>query len=475
MMLREIDPKQGFSVGKIKLEVSKDKLVGNAGLGTIVDLFDSSPLSKEFAKCLPKRLSNNSMGSYRLGLILLASLIHGDDCLDDIEAEFSDNPTAEVFFKGKIPVAKTYGDFLRDFEDEHLEALSKFLTKMGYSIRSHLNENLEESFRPNKAPTFNVDSTVHEQHGDKIEGCEFNYKGVWCLNSEVVYDELGICYNGTLQTGTTKPGVDGPRLLDQVLGHLRNKKINSPFEKIAHVNGDSAYGFEEFIRVAQANHATFAIAARRNIPWEDHIPNLKDTDWTDWHHSPADILKYKKRNKPLPQRYLARWHWSPSWAPQLKFPIIIKKEWKQDPHFEDSGSWQYHALITNEDLTKFSYQNIYERYLLRSNLENFIKEAKVNFDAYHLPCLDFKANHAFLLLILIAQNMLRWVAVVMKPDKPMYAKKLRRKFIFQAGKLVKHARQLVLKISNKFKQEVDSLKEAWGLKPEKIPLQCSTA
>lgn len=26
-------------------------------------------------------------------------------------------------------------------------------------------------------------------------------------------------------------------------------------------------------------------------------------------------------------------------------------------------------------------------------MENFIKEAKVNFDAYHLPCLSFKANH----------------------------------------------------------------------------------
>ena len=112
---------------------------------------------------------------------------------------------------------------------------------------------------------------------------------------------------------------------------------------------------------------------------------------------------------------------------------------------------------------------------MRANMENFIKEAKVNFDAYHLPCLSFKANHAFLLLLLIAANILRWVSLITKPDKPLYAKKLRRKFIFQAGRLVSHARQLTLKVSHQFFQEVSRLKEAWGQKPITIPLQFSSA
>lgn len=472
MMLREVDPKQGFKLGKIKLKVTKDKLVSQAGLGTIIELFDSSVLSKEFAKCLPERVSNNTQGSYRLGLILLSSLIHGDECLDDIEAEFSENPSAEAFFRGKIPVSKTFGDFLRDFDDEKIEKLSHFVTQMGYSIRTHLNKNLPKSHKPNEKPTFSVDSTVHEQHGDKIEGCEYNYNSIWCLNSEMVYDELGICFAGRLQTGTTKPGVDGPKLLDQTLKFLRTKKISTPFEKLAHVNGDSAYGFEEFIRVAQAHHATFTIAARKNIPWEPEVERI--TEWQEWKYSEKESAKFSRRNKNPPMRLLARWHWSPSWAPQLKFPIIIKREWKEDQYFEGAGSWNHHAVITNEDLHLHSYQEVYERYLTRANMENFIKEAKVNFDAYHLPCLSFKANHAFLLFIMIAQNMLRWVSLLTKPDKPFYAKKLRRMFIFQAGKLTKHAGQLVLKVSQKFKEEVERLKEAWGL-PETIPLQCSSA
>lgn len=464
MVDREIDPKQGFSIKSIPLKVTKEKLVGNVGLGTIVELFDKSSLAREFAKCLPQRLSNNSKGSYRLALILLSSLIHGDDCLEDIEEEMGENPSAEAFFRGQIPVAKTMGDYLRDFEDVHIEALKNFLIQMGYYIREHLQKNLPSSHRPIQKPTFNVDSTVHEQSGDKIEGCNYNYDGKWCLNSEVIYDEMGVCYNGKLQTGTTKPGVDGPVLLDAVLSRLKSKKLENPFEKVAHVNGDSAYAFEEFIRVCTKHQASFTIAARGNMNWESHIEEI--TNWTAWEYSIQELERFKKKNKPLPQRYLGRWHWTPSWAENLKFPVIIKKEWKPDPEFPEAGSWHYHGVITNEDLFKHSYQQVYARYLTRANMENFIKEAKTNFDAYHMPCLKFNANQAYLLMLLTAQNLLRWVALITKPDKPHYAKKLRRKFIFNPGKLVSHAGQITLRVTEKFKKEVDLIRQGWQLDPQ---------
>ena len=124
------------------------------------------------------------------------------------------------------------------------------------------------------------------------------------------------------------------------------------------------------------------------------------------------------RRWPVPERYLGRYHWSPYWGKNLKFPVIIKKEWKTDPDFPESGSFNYHAVISNEDLFNNSYQDIYSRYLVRANIENGIKESKTNFDAYHMPCLSFKANNAYLLFLLIAQNLLRWIALLTKPEKP---------------------------------------------------------
>jgi hypothetical protein len=39
-------------------------------------------------------------------------------------------------------------------------------------------------------------------------------------------------------------------------------------------------------------------------------------------------------------------------------------------------------------------------------------------------------------LALVAHNMIRWIALMDAPDRPHYSKKIRRKYIFNAGKLV---------------------------------------
>ena len=287
----------------------------------------------------------------------------------------------------------------------------------------------------------------------------------------MVYDDKGICYAGTLLTGNAKPGVKGPELLDQVLLPLRAKKLENPFEKVAHVSGDSAYAFEDFIKICSKHQAGFTIAAHGNMNWESEIDKI-DT-WVKWEYSEKEAAKFNKRKKPMPERHLGRYHWSPYWGENLKFPVIIKKEWKADPDFLDSGSYKYHAAISNEDLFKNSYQQIYSRYLQRANIENCIKESKVGFDGYLMPCLSFKANHAYLLFLLTAQNILHWISLVTQPEKPHYAKKLRRKFIFNPGKLVSHSGKLALRVTAKFKEEVDRLKHGWQL-PIILPLPVNT-
>lgn len=64
---------------------------------------------------------------------------------------------------------------------------------------------------------------------------------------------------------------------------------------------------------------------------------------------------------------------------------------------------------------------------------------------------------------------------MMKPEKPQFAKKLRKRFFFAAGKVIKHAGQLYLKIVEHAFKEIIKLREAWWFKPAKIPLQYSSA
>ena len=68
-----------FTPNTLKLDITKTKLTSAAGLGTLIEAFDVSPLSEEFKKALPDRNSNRSQGAYRLGLIQLASFIRSHD------------------------------------------------------------------------------------------------------------------------------------------------------------------------------------------------------------------------------------------------------------------------------------------------------------------------------------------------------------------------------------------------------------
>lgn len=113
------DPRGGFRIPQVKYEASKKALVSKAGLQALLSIFDSTELGKELSKCLPPDSSNRSYGSYRLGLLLIASLLSGHDSLDDL-VEFDDDDLIEALFGGRLPTAKTMGSFLRRFSDENV-------------------------------------------------------------------------------------------------------------------------------------------------------------------------------------------------------------------------------------------------------------------------------------------------------------------------------------------------------------------
>lgn len=469
------DPKGGFSIPKVKYKKTKKALVSRAGIHGLLEILDRTQLGSEFARCFPEDGSNRSYGSYSLGVLLVAGLLSGHDCIDDIE-EFDDDDLILKLFGGTLPTAKTMGNFLRRFSEGNIRALKLFLTKMGYTLRAHTQKthpHIGES-----RPHFKIDGTTHEQHGKQMEGCGWmktsGDKSVYGYASQTVFDEIGICYAGELLEAAHPRG-DASGMLDQVLSPLRGEKIESPFEKVADVSGDSAYLTHDVVRTVTSHHASFTIAAPQTIQWFGHVEHAQ---WTAWDYGPEQLLRFRKKGKTPPECLLTRWHWTPGWSEgKLKFPVIIKKEWRADEVMGAAcGSYHYHAVATNRDLSKTSYQSIIEAYRPRAEVENQIKEFKYNFDAKHLPCLKKSANEVYFLFVLISQNLIRWAAVLDRPDKPHYAKKIRRKLINAPAMLLTGGRQFTLMVKEKFFMEVTMFLERWGSHSAIIPpLAFSTA
>jgi hypothetical protein len=80
-----------------------------------------------------------------------------------------------------------------------------------------LSLNLRQALIPDaKDFILDIDSTGHEQHGAKIEGVEWNYKGHWCLDSLQAYDQYGFQYWLYVRPGATFTSNGLAELIHQV-------------------------------------------------------------------------------------------------------------------------------------------------------------------------------------------------------------------------------------------------------------------
>ena len=105
----------------------------------------------------------------------------------------------------------------------------------------------------------------------------------------------------------------------------------------------------------------------------------------------------------------------------------------------------------------------------RGNAENRIKAFKGDYDLRHFPCLKMNANFAYGLLAMVALNFHRALSLVENPKAPSFSKSFRERLIKIPGRLVFHARAMMIKIEEHWLKEVQRLYTAWH-DPPKIML-----
>lgn len=241
------------------------------------------------------------------------------------------------------------------------------------------------------------------------------------------------------------------------------------------MSGDSAYCNQSCITTSIRLGVRFTFTAHDGwTGWKSHIKEIDD--WENWQWSKEELESFGRRRQSPPKIEVGRFLWSPNWADNILLPVVVKRTWvteSQDQGLFDEqsagGYWDYYGVVTNMSLYSNTKQQVIEHHNKRGNAENFIREEKYGYDLKHFPCQKLRANQAFGLLAMVAHNILRWVALVEKPDKPHFSKKLRRRFVFIPGKVVRHARQIIMKVPVHFFKEVQRLREAWQLTPHPAP------
>lgn len=423
---------------------TKEELTPAAGLDPLVNLFVESPQWKKLRDCLPERRSNASYDTGHIALTVIAAFLRGYDSLEDID-KFADDPFVLEKF-GSIPSSRAVGDYLRDFSAENLEQLNSFLHTQAMAGRRQLGQP--------KSLTIDLDSTSHVQSGDKIEGVAYNYKDEWCLDSLVAYDEMGLVHGFDLRPGNTFSAQDAGKMIDGVFRDVEGEKF---------FRGDSAFCNEEVFRACLSRQVRFTITAHGNTNWEGKASTI--TNWTPWRHSEERQERAQAKKKDLPIIEVGSFVYQPAWSEGVRFFCIVKRTWVKKADLFGEGHWKYYAIFTNRSAIQNSMQEIMEFHHKRGNAENMIREEKHGYDLKHFPCLKLVANKAYGMLGLIAHNFFRTLAHIDDPQKPKFSKKLRATYVNIPGKLVRHARELTLKIPERYREEVERMRSAWRYSP----------
>jgi hypothetical protein len=281
------------------------------------------------------------------------------------------------------------------------------------------------------------------------------YKSEWCLDSLNAYDELGLCYGMQLRPGNTFSSQGGAQMIDRIFSKL-------PYKKKKLLRGDSAFCEEDSMRAAIRHNAKFTLTAHDRIGWQQKSQNIPDSSWISWQWSDIEKTQAQKRGLELPKVELSSMRYQPEWTEGLWFTIIVKRTWGLDKKLKQ-WRWFFYAVLTNWDTFYHPLQRIMEFHHGRGNSENFIRESKYGYDLKNFPCLKLSANHAYGLIALLVQNFLRALSLLDNPRNPHFSKKIRRKYVFIPGKLIRHAGQWMMKIADHHKKEVDQLTHAWAV------------
>jgi hypothetical protein len=449
-----------FEPPKIEYYATQERLTGKAGMGSMLDLFCASKQYEKLKECLPSRLANSAYDSVQYALCILTGFWLGADCLEDIE-KYQKDEFLVTKLGGSIPTARSIGNWLRDFCGGLIHKTQRFLTGQALAYRLHL--------KVMTPIVIDMDSTGHPQTGNKIEGVAWNYKNEWALDSLSCFCDMGFCYDFELRPGNTYSSTGASAMLTRVVEQIKEDPEFKALKLPIFYRADSAFCNEEVFRTCLNLGVKFTITAHGNLKWEQFVrENTVDTDWTPWVYSRQEIEESIERERPLPKIEVASLLYTPSWAPNIRFKLVVKRtlEVEEEGLFKGLGYWSYYAVLTNVTDFLESPQAILEHHMQRGNAENRIKAFKGDYDLRHLPCLKMNANFAYALMAMIALNFHRALSLVENPKCPSFSKSFRERLIRIPGRLVYHARTMMIKIEEHWLKEVQRLHTAWHDPPQ---------
>ncbi len=429
-----------MSPKNIAIESTSEVFSSNSGIFLLNHLWASLRLEKKFKHLLPRKKRKRGISQVNKLKALIFSFAVGNDSLSDLD-DLREDKVYQVAVDGVIS-STSMGDFLRSFGNRHVERLQDALIESVIELRLAL-------FPHDNKFIITMDSTPHEHYAKKMEGLAWNYKDMWCLDSQNAYDQYGFSYLFDLRPGNTFSGNDSELWVHKIFS-----KIPKNMEKW--FRADSAYSKHVMFQALKIKGVNFAIALKDNIGSYVRRKNKHLLTWkkTKLKFFDSDECEVAMGLYPIKS------------VGNLRVVFIrAPKEDKQLNLLDDpsESGYRHYSIITNISSFDLDEEAIIDFYRQRATAENYVREQKYGYDFLHFPCRRLRANKVFGLAGSLAHNLMRALSFCMEQKEKRvkgkdgkrrkviqlgyYAKKVRIKLINIAGKVVCSARKVKLRLN----------------------------
>ncbi len=389
---------------------------------------------------------------------LVGGMVAGADSIDDM-ALLRHGGMGRIFTRAYAP--STLGSFLRAFTFGHVRQLDAVASRFLIAVAA-----LTGLFLPSAGPVaattvvgrgyalLDVDDTIIEVHGHAKQGAGFGYSGVRGLNALLA----------TLVTATSAPVIVAQRLRKGACGSPRGAKrlVGDAVRTTGRLLGtgqpvlvrmDSAFYGRGPVHAALAGGAAVSVTVRMDTAVKKAIATIDQDAWTSIEYTdaifdeatgrwisraevaeiPFTAFAAQKKTDHVPGRLVVR-----------RIPDFNAEKNKaagQDTLFD---TWRFHAFFTTAEVDVLDTIAADKTHRHHAVIEQVHADLKASALA-HLPSGVFTANAAWLVLAVIAFNLIRAAATLSGPAMAKATTStIRRTLITVPARIATSARRVVL-------------------------------
>ena len=403
----------------VQVAASSQQITAYAGLVLVRELAGALGVAGLLDQVTVKKRARGYSPSQQL-LTLCETLIAGGECLDD--AALLRGDAAQERLRGHpVPDPTTLGRFLASFNLGHLRQLDRALDELFARVHPLLER---------ETVTLDLDATLVEHHGPvgSRQGTRGTYTGKIAWQPLLCFvGETGEWLHGKLRNGHAAASRGAARFLTECLDRV-------PAGARLYLRADEGFWGQGFFAELERREITYAVGAPQIASVKARIGEIRPGDWRP--------SSYRAGSE------VASFDWQPkTWKQQRRFVVRRDPIEAGEQLRLDEGDYHYYVLVTKDQ--QRSADELERWHRAKANVENRIKEAKLGFGLDNLPCRGFHANWAYLLVTLLAYNLLCWLKLLALPnaERTSHAKRLRFRFINIAATLGRSGRRLVLRLA----------------------------